>query len=232
MWWCITLQKIGGKKKNKYLCKVRKTQLPQKTGNINIYIKFIIKILDIVNIYSIYINWHLLSSITQWRSCNLLKLNKDKTEALIFGTDAQREELSSRLGNLALQIKPEVKNLGVILDWELNFKSHVHNVTKTAFYHLRNIARVRPYLTLEDAKKLTHGFVFSHLDYCNALYIVYQIKPLIDCNSFKNSAARILTKTGKREHITPVLASLHWLPVTLRIDFKILLLVFKAQNGL
>ena len=35
-----------------------------------------------------------------------------------------------------------------------------------------------------------------------------------------------------REHITPVLASLHWLPVVFRIDFKILLLVYKALNGL
>ena len=68
-------------------------------------------------------------------SSNLLKLNKDKKEVLIIGTDAQREELSWRLGNLALQIKPEVKNLGVILDCELNFKSHVHNITKIAFYH-------------------------------------------------------------------------------------------------
>ena len=35
-----------------------------------------------------------------------------------------------------------------------------------------------------------------------------------------------------REHITPVLASLHWLPVVFRIDFKVLLLVYKAINGL
>ena len=122
--------------------------------------------------------------------------------------------------------------MGVILDSELNFKSHVHNVTKIAYYHLRNIARVRPYLTLEDAKKLTHAFVFSRLDYCNALYTGLPNKTIDRLQLVQNSAARILTKTRKREHITPVLASLHWLPVTLRIDFKVLLLVFKAQKGL
>ena len=47
----------------------------------------------------------------------------------------------------------------------------------------------------------------------------------------QNSAARLLTKTKKREHITPVLAALHWLPVTFRIDFKVLLLTYKALNG-
>ncbi len=48
----------------------------------------------------------------------------------------------------------------------------------------------------------------------------------------QNAAARLLTGTRKREHITPILASLHWLPVRFRIDFKILILVFKSLNGL
>ena len=48
----------------------------------------------------------------------------------------------------------------------------------------------------------------------------------------QNAAARVLTRTKKREHITPVLASLHWLPVKSRIEFKILLLTFKALNNM
>ncbi len=47
-----------------------------------------------------------------------------------------------------------------------------------------------------------------------------------------NAAARILTRTRKSEPITPVLRSLHWLPVTFRIGFKVLLLVYKSLNGL
>ena len=48
----------------------------------------------------------------------------------------------------------------------------------------------------------------------------------------QNSAARLLTNTKKRDHITPILAALHWLPVSYRIDFKILLITFKALHGL
>ena len=48
----------------------------------------------------------------------------------------------------------------------------------------------------------------------------------------QNAAARLLTGTGKYDHITPVLSALHWLPVHFRIHFKILLFTFKAQNGL
>ena len=48
----------------------------------------------------------------------------------------------------------------------------------------------------------------------------------------QNAAARLLTRTGRRSHITPVLASLHRLPVKLRIDFKILFITYKALHGL
>ncbi len=48
----------------------------------------------------------------------------------------------------------------------------------------------------------------------------------------QNSAARILTRTRMRDHITPVLESLHWLPVSFRVDFKILMLTYKALHGL
>ncbi len=46
----------------------------------------------------------------------------------------------------------------------------------------------------------------------------------------QNAAARVLTRTKMRDHITPVLASLHWLPVKYRIELKILLLTYKALN--
>lgn len=48
----------------------------------------------------------------------------------------------------------------------------------------------------------------------------------------QNFAARLLTGTRRREHITPILSSLHWLPIRFRVDFKILLFVFKALHGL
>ncbi len=62
-----------------------------------------------------------------------------------------------------------VKNLGVILDSNLSFENHISNVTKTAFFHLRNIAKLRNMLSVSDAEKLVNAFMTSRLDYCNAL---------------------------------------------------------------
>jgi len=152
-------------------------------------------------------------------------------QILLLGPKSERETLFSKLGDLAPQTKPEVKSLGVILDSDLNFKAHISRVTKTAFFHLRNVAKVRPFLTQKDAEKLVHAFITSRLDYCNALFTGLPKKSIEKLQLIQNSAARLLTKTKKREHITPVLITLHWLPVSFRIDFKVLLLTYKALNG-
>ena len=44
----------------------------------------------------------------------------------------------------------------------------------------------------------------------------------------QNALARTVMMTEKRDHVTPVLARLHWLPVTARIQFRIALLTFKT----
>uniref|UniRef100_A0A3B1IUE7 Reverse transcriptase domain-containing protein n=1 Tax=Astyanax mexicanus TaxID=7994 RepID=A0A3B1IUE7_ASTMX len=172
-----------------------------------------------------------LTNIINWMNRNFLKLNEEKTEILIIGNTAEKSIVLGQLGNLAPQVTDEIRNLGVILDSSLTFKPHIGNVTRTAFYHLRNITRVRPFLKQMDAEKLIHAFVFSRLDYCNALFTGLPKSTTDRLQLVQNAAARVLTRTKKREHITPVLASLHWLPVSFRIDFKILLLVFKCLTG-
>ncbi len=70
------------------------------------------------------------------------------------------------------------------------------------------------------------------IDYCNALLAGASKATLNKLQVVQNSAARILTRTRMRDHITPVLESLHWLPVSFRVDFKILMLTYKALHGL
>ena len=87
------------------------------------------------------------------------------------------------------------------------------------------------FLSHHDLEMAIHALISSRLDYYNALYVVSQAS-LGRLQLVQNAAARLLTCTNKREHITPVLKSLHWLPVQYRIDFKILMFVFKALHGL
>uniref|UniRef100_A0AAR2KHK1 Reverse transcriptase domain-containing protein n=1 Tax=Pygocentrus nattereri TaxID=42514 RepID=A0AAR2KHK1_PYGNA len=173
--------------------------------------------------------------VKSWMSHNFLLLNSDKTEVLLLGPKAARNKLSHLMLNLAdFSVTPgsTAKNLGVIIDSDLAFDKHISNVTKTAFLHLRNIAKLRNALSLHDAEKLVHAFITSRLDYCNALLSGCSSSNLNKLQLVQNAAARVLTKTRKFDHISPVLSALHWLPVKFRIDYKILLLTYKALHGL
>ena len=48
----------------------------------------------------------------------------------------------------------------------------------------------------------------------------------------QKAAARIVSVSLKFCHITPVLMRLHWLPIDLRIEFKILIITYKTLHGL
>ncbi len=124
-----------------------------------------------------------------------------------------------------------VKNLGVILDSNLSFENHISHVTKTAFFHLRNISKLRNMLSVSDAEKLVHAFMTSRLDYCNALLGGCPASSINKLQIVQNAAARVLTRSRKYDHITLILQSLHWLPIKFCISYKILLLTYKALNG-
>ena len=71
------------------------------------------------------------------------------------------------------------------------------------------------------------SLVCSHcIRFCGTLNI-----NLNRLQTVQNAAARLLTGLRKHDHISPVLAELHWLPVKSRIDFKVLLHTFKAIHG-
>ncbi len=79
---------------------------------------------------------------------------------------------------------------------------------------------------------LIHAFMASRLDYCNALLSGCSACLINKLQMVQNAAARVLTRTRKYDHISPVMSTLHWLPIKHYIDLKILLITYKALNGL
>ena len=69
------------------------------------------------------------------------------------------------------------------------------------------------------------------MDYCNSLRFGLPSVHLLKPQRLQNAAARLISNVPHYSHITPVLCSLHWLPVKFRIDFKILVFTFKAIYG-
>ena len=139
-----------------------------------------------------------------------------------------------QVGDEKIQPKSSARNLGVIIDQCLDLTDHVKKICVSCHYHLRNIAKIRRYLSEETAEILVHAFISSKLDNCNSLLYGFPKHLLNRLRSIQNTAARNVTlSTCKRfDHITPIMFKLHWLPLNYRIHFKILLLVYKCLNGL
>lgn len=106
-----------------------------------------------------------------WMHHNFLKLNCSKTEVLLIGTKAAIHKGS--MGNSVVAPSTHARNLGVIFDAHLTLDSHIKSITKFAFHHLRNIARIRPFLKLPDAERLLMHLLLPGLIIVTLCLLVY-----------------------------------------------------------
>ena len=175
------------------------------------------------------------SDIHGWMSENKLKLNEGKTEIIFFSSKSKinlYSNLTFNLGGNVIAPVSSVKNLGVYLDNTLSMEPHILSIERSCHLHLREIRRIRKFLTTDTCKTIVQALITSKLDYCNSLMHNLPGTTIGRLQKLQNSAARVICGTPMRDHITPVLRELHWLPVTTRIEYKIILLTYKALHGL
>ena len=164
-----------------------------------------------------------------------LKLNPGKTEFIVFGSKAQCQKISSHfpvsiLGSL-LHPVDSVRNLGVWFDADFSFSEHIKRTCKACFLQMRDLRRIRKYLTPEVAVLAANALVSSRLDYCNSLFRGLSGFNQYKLQSIQNTLARIVTNHGKCAHVTPILQKLYWLPVRYRCIFKTATLVYKFLHS-
>ena len=114
-----------------------------------------------------------------------------------------------------------VENLGVSFDCHLTMKTHVSNLVRSANFELRRISSISHLLSTDATKTLVSAFVLSRLDYCNSLLFDCPQYLLNKLQKVQNNAARLVLRVSKTDHISPHLASLHWLPIDSRIPYKL-----------
>ena len=157
---------------------------------------------------------------------NRLRLNENKAELIHFSSQLRSTTplpvLKTAEGSLITF--ETVRDLGIILDKHLTL-TYRKRLQICIFGHLHNWKDQA--IDKASTERLVNAFVSSHLDYCNSLLARLPISHISPLQRIQDSAARLITLSRKYDHISPVLRSLHWLPVHSRITFKIILLSYK-----
>ena len=163
------------------------------------------------------------SAVHDWCTRRRLQLNPSKTEVIWFGSNANLDRLAVTGVTICLDqatIHPSdyVRNLGVLLDSSLSMRQHI---ASTCFFHLRRLRKLRCVLDLMSRKRLVCAFILTRIDYYNAMLANLPDSALALLQRVLHAAARFVAAIGPRDHITPTLISLHWLPVRQRITYKL-----------
>ena len=159
-----------------------------------------------------------------------LKLNHNKTEFMVLQSSHNLRVYGSptlQLLQLTITSTDTARHIGCFFDRHMQPDRLVSSYCSSAYYHLRTINNIRHLLTLEACHTAVRSLVLSRLDYRNVLGGLNN-RQLDRLQRVPNSAARVIYRVRQREHIKPTLRTLHWLPIRMRIIFKICTYMFKA----
>jgi len=172
------------------------------------------------------------NTVYNWFLLNGLSLNPDKTEAIVIGTGARQRSEGPldfvKVGDATIRPTDSVKSLGIIVDNMLSFNAHVNSVCKAAHFHMQALRHIRKRVPEDVALSIASSMIGARLDYCNSILHDTSILNIQKLQRVQNSLAHIVTGTRRSEHITPVLERLHWLPLAMRVEYKVALLTFKV----
>jgi len=172
------------------------------------------------------------ANVSAWLSSSRLRLNPSKTLVIWLGGKHQVTKVSVDCVPILSMTVPtveRVRDLGLVLDSQLTMYAHVNSVCRSAYYQLRPVMCS---LSADASRTVAQAFVSSRLDYCNSVMYGAANGLIKRLQAVQNAAAWLVTGTRRRDHISPVVRQLHWLPVHQRVTFKLAILVFKALHGL
>ena len=174
-----------------------------------------------------------ITAIKSWMTLNMLKLNDEKTEFTVITSPHLSRLLppiSLSLGGQMIHPSAKVRNLGVIFDSHMSMSQHIQSLCTSLNFQLRNISQLRRFMDFDTSNHVIRALILSRLDYGNGLLLGVNKTDIQRLQRVQNWAARLVHRAAKHEHTSPLLHSLHWLPVHKRITFKVLCLVYKCLH--
>ena len=143
--------------------------------------------------------------IREWMMANMLKLNDDKSELIIFGTKQQLAkigEVTIAIGNIQVHSVDQVRNLGHYMDKLLKNGPHINILVTNLHLQLKNIHMICSKLDQRSTMIIIQAIIQSRLDNCNLLLLGSSEYPLDKLQQIQNMACRIVCNLRKYDHIT------------------------------
>jgi len=166
---------------------------------------------------------------------NHLQLNTAKTEILWCSTTRRQNHLPSaavRVGENYVLPSITVRDLGVLIESDVAMRSHVSRTVSGCFAVLRQLRSIRRSVSDSVFHSLVVSLVIPRLGYCNTTLAGLPASQLSRLQSVLNAAARLIHRSSRYEHVTPILRDLHWLQSPERIDFELAVLTYRCLHGL
>ena len=167
-------------------------------------------------------------------TANMLSMNDNNTQYLPIVPKSAAWLLDEvnviRIGDDTVTAATTVRNRGVHFDHRMDMNSHISHVISACSYHLRNINHISRCLPTTTNERVINALITSRIDYCNSLLYNTSANNISRLQRMHSAAARLILCRPRTDKATPLLRKLHWLPVTHRIQYKMLRLCYKITH--
>ena len=127
---------------------------------------------------------------------------------------------------------PTSKSLGVRIDANLTWGSHIEKLAKKIVSGIAAIKRVRQFVPPATLHLIYKALIQPHFDYCNVVWGSCGIKLADKLQKLQNRAARALTFSSYDADASQLFQNLNWKNLSTQRDIQKALMVFKSLNGL
>ena len=166
---------------------------------------------------------------------NKLQLNDEKTECLLIHPNKCPKKLnfsSLSFGHNIISFSTTAKYLGFHFTDDMRIDAHVQDICRKVYIDIRRISSICHILSIDSTKTLLSATVLPKLHYCNSRFYGSPMYMQERFQKFQNSAAKQIFQCRKQNHISPLLMSLHWLPINARIEYKLSVICHSFFLGL
>ena len=176
-----------------------------------------------------------LLNVHKWCQENRMAVNAEKTKVMLVTTYQKKtrletNELRVSLSGIELENVVSEKLLGVVIDNQLSWKTHIDKVAKTVSRNIALLRRIKKYLPHDIRLTFYKTFIQPHLDYCNTIW--GKSNHISRIHLLQKMALRIIMDQPKLTHSAPLFKHCDIMPIQTRVSFRTATLVYKSLNDL